>query len=177
LSPRAIIAAEPSLTVGRGERAGLIRTSEPVSLRYASIETRLVAFILDLIVLASFFALFLAFALLQLLLRSDFGDNDPPDQAYYVAAVIILGYFVAFVPLYFVGLWTWRGQTLGKMAIAIRVVRSDGRPVSVGTALLRLVGYLFSSLLLFVGFLMIVFDRERRGLHDRLADTIVVDLT
>jgi uncharacterized RDD family membrane protein YckC len=43
--------------------------------------------------------------------------------------------------------------------------------------LLRLVGYLFSWLLLFAGFLMIVFDRQRRGLHDRLADTIVVDLT
>jgi len=145
--------------------------------RYASFETRLVAFVLDLIVLASFFALFVAFALLQLLLRSDFGDNDPPDQAYYAAAIIILLYFAAFVPLYFVGLWSWRGQTLGKMAMAIRVVRSDGRPASVGTALLRLVGYLFSTLLLFVGFLMIAFDSQRRGLHDRLADTIVVDLT
>ena len=148
-----------------------------MQLRYAGFETRLVAFVLDLIVLASFFALFVAFALLQLLLRSDFGDNDPPDQAYYVAAIIILMYFVAFVPLYFVGLWAWRGQTLGKMAVAIRVVRTDGRPVGVGAALLRLVGYLFSTLLLFAGFLMIVFDRQRRGLHDRLADTIVVDLT
>jgi len=148
-----------------------------VGLRYASFETRLVAFILDLIVLASFFALFVAFALLQLLLRSDFGDDDPPDQAYYVAAIIIMTYFVAFVPLYFVGMWAWRGQTLGKMAVAIRVVRTDGRPAGVGAALLRLVGYLFSSLLLFAGFLMIVFDRQRRGLHDRLADTIVVDLT
>jgi uncharacterized RDD family membrane protein YckC len=148
-----------------------------VNSRYASFETRLVAFILDLIVLASCFALFVAFGLLQLLLRSDFGDNDPPDQAFYVFAIIILLYFVPFVPLYFVGLWTWRGQTLGKLAMAIRVVRSDGRPVGVGAALLRLVGYLFSTLLLLAGFVMIVFDRRRRGLHDRLADTIVVDLT
>ena len=152
-------------------------TSGSVDLRYASFETRLVAFILDLIVLASFFALFVAFALLQLLLRSDFGDDDPPDQAYYVAAVIVITYFAAFVPLYVVGLWAWRGQTLGKMAVAIRVLRTDGRPVGVGAALLRLVGYLFSTLLLLAGFLMIVFDRQRRGLHDRLADTIVVDLT
>jgi uncharacterized RDD family membrane protein YckC len=155
----------------------LTTTSGSVHPRYASFETRLVAFVLDLIVLASFFALFVAFALLQLLLRSDFGDNDPPDQAYYVAAIIILLYFAPFVPLYFVGLWTWRGQTLGKMAMAIRVVRPDGRSVGVGAALLRLVGYLFSTLLLFAGFLMIAFDHQRRGLHDRLADTIVVDLT
>lgn len=152
-------------------------TSGSVGLRYASFETRLVAFILDLIVLASFFALFVALALLQLLLRSDFGDDDPPDQAYYVAAIIVLAYFAAFVPLYFVGLWAWRGQTLGKMAVAIRVLRTDGRPTGVGAALLRLVGYLFSTLLLFAGFLMILFDHQRRGLHDRLADTIVVDLT
>jgi uncharacterized RDD family membrane protein YckC len=148
-----------------------------VNLRYASFETRLVAFILDLIVLASCFALFVAFGLLQLLLRSDFGDNDPPDQAFYVFAIILLLYFVPFVPLYFVGLWTWRGQTLGKMAVAIRISRSDGRSVDVGAALLRLIGYLFSALLLFAGFVMIAFDRQRRGLHDRLADTIVVDLT
>jgi uncharacterized RDD family membrane protein YckC len=160
----------------RDEPAGLIRTSGSVQLRYASFETRLVAFVLDLIVLASFFALFVAFALLQLLLRSDLGDHDPTDQELTVAAIIILLY-LPFVPLYFVGLWTWRGQTLGKMAMAIRVVRSDGRPAGVGAALLRLVGYLFSTLLLFAGFLMIAFDHQRRGLHDRLADTIVVDLT
>jgi uncharacterized RDD family membrane protein YckC len=154
-----------------------METSEPVRLPYASFETRLVAFVLDLIVLASFFALFFAVALLQVLLRSDFGDVDPPGQAWYVAVIIILAHPGAFVPLYFVGLWAWRGQTLGKLAMAIRVVRSDGRPAGIGAALLRLVGYLFSTLLLFAGFLMIVFDRQRRGLHDRLADTIVVDLT
>ena len=153
-------------------------TSGSVGLRYASFETRLVAFILDLIVLASFFALFVAFAWLQFLLRTDFGDHDPPDQALYCRGDHHRHRTsLAFVPLYFVGLWAWRGQTLGKMAVAIRVVRTDGRPAGVGAALLRLVGYLFSTLLLFAGFLMIVFDRQRRGLHDRLADTIVVDLT
>jgi uncharacterized RDD family membrane protein YckC len=155
----------------------LITSSGSVHPRYASFETRLVAFVLDLIVLASFFALFVAFAGLMLLIRTDFGDHDPTDQELNVAAIIILLYFAPFVPLYFVGLWTWRGQTLGKMAMAIRVMRPDGRSVGVGAALLRLVGYLFSSLLLFAGFLMIAFDHQRRGLHDRLADTIVVDLT
>ena len=146
-------------------------------LPYASFETRLVAFILDLVVLASFLALFFALAGLELLIRTDFGDEDPSTWELNVAVIIISAYVLVFAPLYFVGLWTWRGQTLGKMAMAIRVVRTDGRPANMGTALLRLVGYLFSTLLLFVGFLMILFDRQRRGLHDRLADTIVVDLT
>lgn len=152
-------------------------TSESGGLRYASFETRLVAFILDLIVLVSFLALFFALAGLELLVRTDFGEEDPSTWELNAAAIIILTYFLAFVPLYFVGLWVWRGQTLGKMAVAIRVLRSDGRPVGVGAALLRLVGYLFSWLLLFAGFLMILFSRRRQGLHDHLADTIVVDLT
>jgi uncharacterized RDD family membrane protein YckC len=44
-----------------------------------------------------------------------------------------------------------------------------------GTAILRLIGYLLSTVLLFAGFLMIAFDRQRRALHDRLADTLVVE--
>jgi uncharacterized RDD family membrane protein YckC len=149
--------------------------SGQVGLRYASFETRLVAFVLDLIVLFSVFLLFIAVAGLQLLLRSDFGDADPPDSAFYLAAIILLIYFFPLFPLYFLASWVWRGQTVGKMAMAIKVVRRDGHPLGVGTALLRLVGYLFSTLLLFAGFLMIVFDRQRRGLHDRLADTLVVE--
>ena len=149
--------------------------SSQVGLRYASFETRLVALVLDVIVLLSVFLLFTAVAGLQLLLRSDFGDVDPPDSAFYLAAIIVLVYFFPFFPLYFLALWVWRGQTVGKMAMAIKVVRRDGYRLGVGTALLRLVGYLFSTLLLFAGFLMIAFDRQRRGLHDRLADTLVVE--
>jgi uncharacterized RDD family membrane protein YckC len=149
--------------------------SGQVGLRYASFETRLVAFVLDMIVLFSVFLLFTSVAGLQLLLRSDFGDVDPPDSAFYLAAIILLIYFFPLFPLYFLALWVWRGQTVGKVAMAIKVVRRDGRRLGVGTALLRLVGYLFSTLLLFAGFLMIAFDRQRRGLHDRLADTLVVE--
>ena len=149
--------------------------SSQVGLRYASFETRLVAFVLDVIVLFSVLALFFAVAFLQVLLRSDFGDVDPPDSAFYLAAIILLIYFFPFFPLYFLALWVWRGQTVGKMAMAIKVVRRDGHPLGVGTALLRLVGYLFSTLLLFAGFLMIAFDPQRRALHDRLADTLVVE--
>ncbi len=146
-----------------------------VGLRYASFETRLVAFVLDAIVLFSVLALFFVVAFLQILLRSDFGEVDPPDSAFYLAAIILLVYFFAFLPLYFVVLLAWRGQTVGKMAMDIKVVRSDGRPVGLGTAILRLIGYMLSTVLLFVGFLMIAFDGQRRAFHDRLADTLVVE--
>ncbi len=145
--------------------------------RYASFEMRLVAFVLDLIVLISFLMLFMAAAGLQLLVSSDFGVEDPSDFALYTMWVILLLYLFPFLPLYFWGMWVWRGQTLGKITMSIKVVRRDRTPVGPGTAALRLIGYLFSILLLFGGFLMIPFDRERRGLHDRLADTVVLDIT
>ncbi len=80
--------------------------SSQVGLRYASFETRLVAFVLDVIVLFSVFLLFIAIAGLQLLLRSDFGDVDPPDAAYDLAAIILMAYLI-FAPAYFLALWAW----------------------------------------------------------------------
>jgi uncharacterized RDD family membrane protein YckC len=75
---------------------------------------------------------------------------------------------------YFVGLWSWRGQTLGQMAAHIKVVRQDGKPMDLGTAVLRFIGYVVCVLTLGIGFLMIAFDGQKRGLHDRLAGTYVI---
>lgn len=150
-------------------------TGRPVSLRYASLEARLVAGVLDLVLLASFFLLFLAAAGLVLLLTGDFGDVDPPDSAFYAAIAIILAY-LPFAALYFVLLWTWRGQTVGQMAMHIRVARRHGDQVELAAAGLRFLGCLLATAPLFLGFLVALLDAERRGLHDRLADTVVLEL-
>lgn len=141
---------------------------------YARLEQRTVALILDLVVLAGGFMLLVAAGGLQTLIRSDFGEIDPPDSAVWVW----IGFILASVPLsllYFVLLWAWRGQTLGMMAVHIRVVTRDGRPPSLGRAAVRLIGYGASALPLFLGFAIALFDRERRTLHDHLAGTVVVE--
>jgi len=184
--------------------------SSQVGLRYASFETRLVAFVLDLIVLFSVLALFFAVAFLQILIRTDFGEKDTPDSAVWAAAIMLATYCFLLLPLYFVGLWVWRGQTVGQVAMAIKVVRRDGRPMGLARAAVRVGGLNFlplvfgASLLALLatglaedaligiiwvliaaalvlmaiqvlGFLMIPFDEQRQALHDRLADTIVVE--
>ena len=74
-----------------------------------------------------------------------------------------------------------RGQTIGKMAMKIRIVRSDGSRAS----LLRLAGvrYFANSLLAvipFVGWIyglvdaLFIFRDSHKCLHDNIADTIVV---
>ena len=120
--------------------------SSEVGLRYARFETRLVAFVLDLIVLFSVLALFFAVAFLQILLRTDFGEKDTPDSAVWAAAIMLATYCFLFLPLYFVGLWVWRGQTVGQVAMAIKVVRRDGRPMGLARAAVRVGGLNFLPL-------------------------------
>ena len=186
------------------------KSSSQVGLRYASFETRLVAFVLDLVVLFSVFALFFAVAFFQVLLRTDFGEKDTPDSAVWAAAILLAIYCFLLLPLYFIGLWAWRGQTVGQMAMAIKVVGRDGRPIGLTRAAVRVGGLNFLPPIFLVsvvsllaagtgedalvtliwvlgivglvlvaiqglGFLMIPFDRQRRALHDRLADTLVVE--
>jgi len=69
------------------------------------------------------------------------------------------------------------GQTPGKMAVRVRVIRRDGRSVSYGRAFLREVpGKFISAVILGIGYLMIAFDEQKQGLHDRMADTYVIKL-
>lgn len=76
--------------------------------------------------------------------------------------------------IYFVGLWTWRGQTLGQIVVKVKVVRTDGEPVDLRTAVLRFLGYWVCYLTLGIGFLMIAWDDRKQGLHDKIAKTYVV---
>ena len=75
---------------------------------------------------------------------------------------------------YFVGFWTARGATPGKMAVGIEISTVDGESIGFGRALLRYIGYIASALILLIGFLMIAFTRNKRGLHDYIAGTVVI---
>lgn len=67
------------------------------------------------------------------------------------------------------------GITLGKWATGLRILRTDGRRIGIGRAFLRhFVGYPVSFLTLGLGFVAAAFSKRGRGLHDVIADTIVV---
>jgi uncharacterized RDD family membrane protein YckC len=87
------------------------------------------------------------------------------------AVLLALGPLI--VTVYLVAFWATIGQTPGKWLLGIRVVPVEGaRRLSVGRALLRLVGYVVSALPCYLGFLWIL-GPQRRGWHDRLAGTAV----
>jgi uncharacterized RDD family membrane protein YckC len=66
------------------------------------------------------------------------------------------------------------GATPGKMALGMKVVRPDGSRVDLGRAFGRYFAKLLSMIILGIGYIMIAFDSEKRGLHDMICDTRVV---
>ena len=76
--------------------------------------------------------------------------------------------------VYTVGFWSAQGATPGKMAVGIKITKYDGEEIDFGSALLRYIGYLASTITLLIGYLMIAFTREKRGLHDYIAGTVVI---
>jgi len=89
-----------------------------------------------------------------------------------VLSAFVLEIFLAAV--YYVAFWIGQGATPGKMAVGIKVVMANGDPIDFGPAVLRYFGTWLSWLILGIGFLMIAFSSEKRGLHDNIAGTIVI---
>jgi uncharacterized RDD family membrane protein YckC len=112
--------------------------------------------------------------------------NSPEYQAWELAITqrmnAAMGDFYPLVGLfqlasiaYFVGFWTWRGQTPGMMLFGLRVAReTDGANPGLARSLLRYVGYVLSWIALFIGFIWVAFDSRKQGWHDKIAGTVVV---
>ena len=84
------------------------------------------------------------------------------------------------VPTYFVLCYTVGGQTLGKKALGMRVVRiADNHPPRLGWSILRyfvfgLEMFLAIFLVGLIGLLWPFWDDQKQALHDKVAGTIVV---
>lgn len=85
--------------------------------------------------------------------------------------------FLGFMQLAYAAVFTaLGGQTIGKMAMHIRVVAVDDRPLSWGAAVRRTLASLVSVVTAGLGYLPGLIGRDRRALHDRLAGSRVVTL-
>ena len=68
-----------------------------------------------------------------------------------------------------------RGQTLGQMALGIRVVDfNTGGPIGYGRAFLRWVVSIISAIALLIGYLWMLWDPEKQCWHDKAANDVVV---
>lgn len=151
------------------------REQPPDDLYYAGFSVRLIAFILDAMAMISIFALFVTAAGIQMLLRSNWGDTDPSDNAVWTG-IFIAGSFFLLLPWYFTAMWWWKGQTLGMMAVRIAVSDRLGHLPTFWQAFVRTLVYPLSFLPLLAGIITIFFDREYRALHDMIARTVVIEI-
>lgn len=95
-----------------------------------------------------------------------------------VGEILLITVFpLAIGALYEALMLTWRGQTLGKMALKLKVVRPDGSDISGGQAWGRAVSRILMSATRILGFIdtLMIFSKPRTTLHDRIAKTRVVN--
>ena len=86
-----------------------------------------------------------------------------------------LGFGFGWASLYLtVILSWWKGQTVGKRMLKIRVVRLDGEPITWWTAFERAGGYAAGFAPGLLGFAQVYWDANRQAIHDRIVGTVVV---
>jgi uncharacterized RDD family membrane protein YckC len=151
-----------------------IDTPENIEFAYdiAGIGSRFLAAIIDTLIIGLaeiVIFILLGLALSSLGLRSNAAGSLLAALASLLAFAILWGYYIAFELL-------WNGQSPGKRAIGLRVVREGGRPITfVGSAvrnLIRLADFL--PAFYGIGVVVMFVDRRARRLGDLAAGTLVV---
>jgi uncharacterized RDD family membrane protein YckC len=129
------------------------RTYDTVSYELADLGTRFLAILIDGIILGIVTGVLVGA-----------GRNAGAGA---LSFLIGLGYYWYF--------WTRNnGQSPGKMAMNIRVVKVDGTPINDMDAFLRYIGYSLNSIIFCLGWIWALFDENHQGWHDKIAKTYVV---
>lgn len=86
------------------------------------------------------------------------------------------GLSVGWIGVYFV-LCTalFRGQTLGKRLLSLRVVRLNNKPIGLLYSFERFGGYAAGIATGLLGFAQVYWDANRQAIHDKIAATVVLD--
>jgi uncharacterized RDD family membrane protein YckC len=164
--------------------------TEPTSLpstfrgQYAGFVSRAIALIIDLVLIVT--TQFIIIIVSRLVLNF-FGFDELAQRIFEPGAggessmlVSIIRWLFAFMGsalllvVYLVFFWTLIDQSLGQILMGVRVLRTDGRSMTLVPSVRRIIGYYLSIIPLGLGFLWVLIDDRRQGWHDKLADTVVV---
>jgi len=99
-----------------------------------------------------------------------FHGSSDADVFAIVGSILYLAAWFA----YFILMTGYRGQTLGKMVLRLKVYNQDMTKVDFGTSAAREFSKILSAIILYIGFIMAGFDDRKRALHDRIAGTCVI---
>ena len=131
---------------------------------YAGFWTRFVAYVIDMIVIYAISSLLNTFSFGLLNKQLDFPILGEESLSY---VIVMFTYFIAMTYFF--------SQTLGKMIMKIKVETNKGDKLSFTDIIYReLVGRLLTIFLANLPYLAIAFTNKKKGLHDYIADTVVV---
>lgn len=148
--------------------------------QYAGAFTRGIAWTIDQVIIV------LTLALSAWLVTTSFAMlgipvQNCPENINSLSALVCQGtrfglaaFAVLISPVYFIFFWTVSGQTIGNAVLGIRVVRTDGKPMTIPRSIRRYIGYLICFLTFGIGFALVLVDNQRQGLHDTFAGTCVI---
>jgi len=154
---------------------------------YAGLGRRIVAFIVDLILILLLDAVTVAFLGLFRGLQNlyffavrhasvDSLTTEGTSAALFGSIIAAYGIVIIVIPwLYYAGFESSRSQaTPGKLLMRIVVTDLDGNKPSFARVTLRHFAKFISTLVIFLGFLMIGLTSKRQGLHDKIAGCLVL---
>jgi uncharacterized RDD family membrane protein YckC len=88
-----------------------------------------------------------------------------------VGVLVSIVYFTLFIG-------SARGQTLGQMVMGIRVIAAEsGDSIGYGRAFLRWLVSIVSAIVILLGYLWMIWDKEKQCWHDKAAGDFVVPVS
>lgn len=143
---------------------------------YAGFWRRFAAAVLDSMILGmlSYVVLIPAFIMMGITGTDSMGKPDPT----LMMGVLIPSYLLIFVlqAVYFAFMHSRPAQaSLGKMAVGIKVTGPDGERISFWRGFGRYFAFILAAIPLYIGLIMAGFTDRKRGLHDMICNTLVVD--
>jgi uncharacterized RDD family membrane protein YckC len=141
---------------------------------FAGFGPRLLAYIIDAIIVGIVATVIALIAVVPIV--ADRGSGATTGAAGVAASSVIFLLLFVFTLGYFPFFWLRNGQTPGMKPFNLYVVRDrDGGKISGGQAVLRVIGMWVSSIPLYLGYIWIFIDSRRRGWHDLIAGTVMIE--
>ena len=154
--------------------AGAVHPNDVIE--FAPVSVRLLAVLLDVLTVGLvivFVLIIVAWVALLFVPRGE--DNSPSQQAVFWIALVMIG-LAACTSLSYLVIGNASGKTVGKGATGLAVVDIvTGRAPALGGALTRTEAQFLTVLTLGLGYAMAIRDPRRQTLHDRIANTIVIE--
>jgi uncharacterized RDD family membrane protein YckC len=160
----------------------IIETPERVQLEFAlaSIGNRFLACMVDHLI--QIIAVLLFLVIIGNILNfgetnSDFVKEEASNLPKWVMAIAIVVVFLLFTSYFAIFEWLWNGQTPGKKLLRLRVIREDGRPITLWETVARNLLRIFDmmpAVFYSIGFIAVFLSSRDQRIGDLFAGTVVV---